>query len=152
MQPLEFWEWISNFIVHFMMDVVTHPCWHLFHWSGISIVTALDMFWTCGRNRRMVFKKCLNNHPMFFLKYNSEFKKFLYNKPRSMILQLYAIFCGTCISISISISQECTFHIVITIYWYAKNLIKIVHRNWYVSLIQLYLIMPLSQVAQHMVR
>ena len=23
----EVWEWISNIILHFMMDVITYPCW-----------------------------------------------------------------------------------------------------------------------------
>ena len=24
--PVEFWEWRSNFIQHFKMDVITYPC------------------------------------------------------------------------------------------------------------------------------
>ena len=24
---IEVWEWISNYILHFIMDVITHPCW-----------------------------------------------------------------------------------------------------------------------------
>ena len=24
---IEVWEWISNFIPHFTMDVITYPCW-----------------------------------------------------------------------------------------------------------------------------
>ena len=24
---VEYWEWISNFIPHFIMDVITYPCW-----------------------------------------------------------------------------------------------------------------------------
>ena len=24
---IEVWEWISNFIPHFIMDVIIHPCW-----------------------------------------------------------------------------------------------------------------------------
>ena len=24
---VEVWEWISNFILHFMMDAITYPCW-----------------------------------------------------------------------------------------------------------------------------
>ena len=24
---VEVWEWINNFIPHFIMDVITHPCW-----------------------------------------------------------------------------------------------------------------------------
>ena len=23
----EVWEWISNFILHFMVDMITYPCW-----------------------------------------------------------------------------------------------------------------------------
>ena len=26
---VEVWEWISNFIPYFMMDVITYPCWDL---------------------------------------------------------------------------------------------------------------------------
>ena len=26
---VEVWEWINNFIPHFMMDVITYPCWNL---------------------------------------------------------------------------------------------------------------------------
>ena len=26
-QPLKSLEWISNFIPHFIMDVITYPCW-----------------------------------------------------------------------------------------------------------------------------
>ena len=26
-QPLKFQEWISNYIPHFMMDVITYLCW-----------------------------------------------------------------------------------------------------------------------------
>ena len=25
---IEVWEWISNFIPHFIMDVITDPCWN----------------------------------------------------------------------------------------------------------------------------
>ena len=24
---VEVWEWIRNFILHFVMDVTTYPCW-----------------------------------------------------------------------------------------------------------------------------
>ena len=24
---VEIWEWISNFILHIIMDVIIHPCW-----------------------------------------------------------------------------------------------------------------------------
>ena len=26
---VEVWEWISKFIPHFIMDVITYPCWDL---------------------------------------------------------------------------------------------------------------------------
>ena len=26
---VEVWEWISNFIPHFIMDVIIYPCWDL---------------------------------------------------------------------------------------------------------------------------
>ena len=26
---VEVWEWIGNFIPHFMIDVITYPCWYL---------------------------------------------------------------------------------------------------------------------------
>ena len=25
---VEVWEWINNFISHFMKDIITYPCWH----------------------------------------------------------------------------------------------------------------------------
>ena len=24
---IEVWKWISDFILHFIMDVITYPCW-----------------------------------------------------------------------------------------------------------------------------
>ena len=42
---VEVWEWISNFIPNFIMDVITHPCWdHDFSVIGAWIIHCISSF------------------------------------------------------------------------------------------------------------
>ena len=40
---VEAWEWISNFIPHFIVDVITYPCWDE-SWSMLVYIKELQAF------------------------------------------------------------------------------------------------------------
>ena len=43
---VEVWEWISNFIPHFIRDVITYPCRNWMIFVGVYRTSVLIMSWT----------------------------------------------------------------------------------------------------------
>ena len=40
---VEVWEWISNFIQHFIMDLITYPCWDLSYFMSVKGVPGCSL-------------------------------------------------------------------------------------------------------------
>ena len=61
---VEVWEWVSNFILHFIMDVTTHLCWDLSQSTLVKVAPGIE--------------ELCNNVSQF--KLNHSYKSFLQGK------------------------------------------------------------------------
>ena len=97
---VEVWEWISNFIAHFMMDVITHPCWD---WS-LFMLKAKDpkVLWHTRKAYSSCATKEYNISQLFvyvhiYIKY-MPYVSYVENK----IVELFNMLHGPAIQVSLS--------------------------------------------------
>ena len=57
---VEVWEWINNFILHFIMDIINYPCWNK---SKCMLVKGSQMTFAGFVTRRIV---ALHSHPFVY--------------------------------------------------------------------------------------
>ena len=55
----EVWEWISNFIPHFKMDVITYPCWHLSQTILVNQAPDYTLFFIMSFSMCRAFISCI---------------------------------------------------------------------------------------------